>query len=125
MAGTAFAHSKYTDEFKQHFSMCKNFSEKKFNVSYNSNSTYEIKGYAPDGSGNCIYVETNEWLRGKNVTTCHFSPKQLQEYYYAMMTPDQKHSSDVNGMPVVGAHEEVVFLKYFNNQKVCKTESSR
>ncbi len=115
------AGSKYSDEFKKNFSQCTPYTEKKYNVSYNSNSTYEIKGYMQDGSERCIYVETNEWLRGKNVTTCLFSPKQLQEYLNAMITPDTKHSANIGAMPVVGGHEEVVFLKYFNNPEVCKT----
>lgn len=118
----ASAKSKYSDEFKYNFIMCRNFSESKYNTAYNSNSTYEIKGFAPDGSGKCVYVETHSWLRGTNVITCYFDSKQMQEYYNAMLNPDKKASVLVKGMPVVGQNEEVVFLKFFNNPKVCITK---
>lgn len=119
------AGSKYSDEFKKNFSICKPFSESKFNISYNSKSSYEIKGFIPDGSERCIYVETNEWLRGKNTTTCMFSPKQREEYFNSMLTPDAKHSATIGAMPVVGSHEDIVFLKYFNDPKVCNTVSEK
>lgn len=119
----AHANSKYSQEFIKNFYICKPFSETKYNIAYNSNSTYEIKGSAPDGSGKCIYVETNSWLRGSNVTTCYFEAKQIEEYYFAMLNPDKKASVMVKGMPVVGKNEEVVFLKYFNNPKVCQTKA--
>lgn len=118
-ASPASASSKYSKEFVESFAFCKMFKESKYNPAYNSKSTYEINGYKPDGT--CEYVETNEWLKGKNITTCHFSYAQVQEYSRAMMFPNEKHSSDVNGMAVVGGHEEVVFLKYFNMPSVCKT----
>ena len=40
-----------------------------------------------------------------------------------MINPDAQGSELVKGMPVVGNNEKVVFLKYFNNPEVCKTES--
>jgi len=123
-APSAAAKSKYTNNFIQHFGICRNYSESTYNTAYNSKSTYEIKGYAPDGSGKCIYVETNEWLKGKNVTTCYFDEKQLQHYYSAMLNPDAQGSELIKGMPVVGNNEKVVFLKYFNNPAVCQTQST-
>lgn len=122
-APKAEAKSKYSPEFIQNFYMCKPFSESSFNTAYNSNSTYEIKGSAPDGSGKCIYVETNRWLRGANVTTCYFETKQINEYYQAMLNPDIKGSVLVKGMPVVGKNEDVVYLKFFNNPDICQTVS--
>ena len=124
-APKAKAASKYSQEFIQNFYLCRAFSESKYNVAYNSNSTYEIKGYAPDCSGKCVYVETNRWQRGANVTTCYFNQKQIQEYYTAMINPDIKGSVLVKGMPVVGKNEEVVFLQYFNNPEVCITKTIR
>lgn len=124
-APKAKAASKYSQEFIQNFYLCRAFSESKYNVAYNSNSTYEIKGYAPDGSGKCVYVETNRWQRGANITTCYFNQKQIQEYYTAMINPDIKGSVLVKGMPVVGKNEEVVFLQYFNNPEVCITKTIR
>ena len=124
-APKAKAASKYSQEFIQNFYLCRAFSESKYNVAYNSNSTYEIKGYATDGSGKCVYVETNRWQRGANITTCYFNQKQIQEYYTAMINPDIKGSVLVKGMPVVGKNEEVVFLQYFNNPEVCITKSIR
>ncbi len=121
-SGMAFAHSKYSEEFKQNFSICKPFSESKFNLEYNSNNTYEIKGFAPDGSGNCIYVETNEWKRGKYITTCSFSPAQQKEFLNAMIYPDVKTSVQINGMAFVDSNEKAVYLKYYNNLSVCRTE---
>ena len=38
-----------------------------------------------------------------------------------MMSPDKQGSVLVKGMPVVGKNEDVVFLKFFNNPKVCNT----
>lgn len=122
-APSAAAKSKYTHNFIQHFNICRNYTESAYNTAYNSRSTYEIKGYAPDGSGKCIYIETHEWLKGKNITTCYFDEKQLQHYYSAMINPDVQGSELIKGMPVVGNNEKVVFLKYFNNPEVCKTES--
>ena len=122
-APSAAAKSKYTPQFIQNFIQCRAFSESKLNVAYNSKSTYEIKGFAPDGSGKCVYVETNEWLRGYNKTTCYFDPKQMQEYHSAMLNPDIKGSVLIKGMPVVGNNEEVVYLKFFNNSQVCQTKS--
>lgn len=122
-APSAAAKSKYSQTFIQHFYICQNYTEATYNTAYNSRSSYEIKGYAPDGSGKCIYVETHEWLKGKNITTCYFNEKQLQHYYSAMINPDAQGSELVKGMPVVGNNEKVVFLKYFNNPEVCKTES--
>lgn len=122
-APKANAISKYSPDFIKNFIMCKKFSESKYNVAYNSQSTYEIKGFDPQGSGKCIYVETNTWLRGSNVTTCYFDEKQLEEYYNAMINPDIKGSVLVKGMPVVGNNEEVVFLKYFNNPEICQTKA--
>ena len=124
-APSAAAKSKYTQQFITNFISCRPFTETKYNTAYNSNSTYEIKGFAPDGSGKCVYVETNTWLRGSNVTTCYFDSKQMKEYYTAMLNPDKKASVLVKGMPVVGQNEEVVFLKYFNNPKVCHTQTIR
>lgn len=120
-APKAQAKSKYTQEFIQHFYLCNPYKESVFNTAYNSQSTYEIQGYTRDGSEKCIYVETNSWLRGSNVTTCQFDNKQLREYHTAMLNPDAKGSVLVKGMPVVGKNEEVVFLKFFNNPKVCNT----
>lgn len=122
-APKANAGSKYSQTFIQNFYQCKPYSESKFNTAYNSNSTYEIKGFAPDGSGKCIYVETHRWLRGTNVTTCYFDNKNHKEYLSAMMNPDKQGSVLVNGMPVVGKNEDVTYLKYFNNSKVCITKS--
>ena len=119
----ADAKSKYTQEFIQNFYICKPFVESKYNPAYNSNATYEIKGYAQDGSGKCIYEETNRWLKGANVTTCYFEPKQIQEYYLAMLSPDIQGSVLVKGMPVVGNNEDVTFLKYFNDPKTCQTRA--
>lgn len=119
----AEAKSKYTQEFIQHFYQCKPYKETKFNTAYNSQSTYEIKGYTPDGSGKCIYVETNAWLKGTNITTCYFDTKNHREYFNAMIAPDKQGSVLVKGMPVVGKNEEVTYLKYFNNPKVCRTQS--
>ena len=118
------AGSKYSDNFKKHFSQCLPYKESKYNVIYNANSTYEIKGYMPDGSERCVYVETNVWMKGKNTTTCLFSPPQLQEYYNAMLNPDIKHSVTIGAMPIVDAHEEAVYLKYYNDPKVCSTVGS-
>ena len=120
-APKAEAKSKYSQKFIQNFYQCIPYSESKFNTAYNSNSTYEIKGYAPDGSGKCIYVETNSWLRGTNVTTCYFDTKKQREYLNAMLNPDKQGSVLVNGMPVVGKNEDVTYLKYFNDPKVCRT----
>lgn len=122
-APSAAAKSKYTPAFIQHFVICRNYSESKFNTAYNSKSTYEIKGFAPDGSGKCVYVETHTWQRGTSVITCYFSPKQMDEYYKAMINPDIQGSVLVKGMPVVGQNEEVTFLKYFNDPKTCQTQS--
>ena len=120
-APKAEAKSKYSQKFIQNFYQCIPYSESKFNTAYNSNSTYEIKGYAPDGSGKCIYVETNSWLRGTNVTTCYFDTKKQREYLNAMLNPDKQGSVLVNGMPVVVKNEDVTYLKYFNDPKVCRT----
>lgn len=120
-APKAEAKSKYSQEFIRNFYMCIPYRESVFNTAYNAQSTYEIQGYTRDGSEKCIYVETNSWLRGSNVTTCHFDGKQVREYYAAMINPDAKGSVLVKGMPVVGKNEEVVFLKFFNNPQVCKT----
>lgn len=120
-ASPAQAKSKYSQDFIKNFAFCTKFKETKYNSAYNSNSTYEIQGYQPDGS--CVYVETNEWLKGKNITTCRFSYAQQQEYLKGMIYPDEKYSAEVKGMAVVGGHEEVVFLKYFNMPVVCKTEA--
>ena len=116
-----FAVSKYSQEFIRHFSVCKNYKETKYNTAYNSHDTYEIKGYAPDGSGRCIYVETNEWQRGKYVTTCMFTPKEQEEYFRAMLNPDVKTSVLIKGMAFVDANEKAVYLKYYNNPKVCQS----
>ena len=117
----ALAKSKYSQNFIKHFAMCKSYTESKYNVAYNSHDTYEIKGYAPDGSGKCIYVETNSWQRGTYVTTCMFSQKQQEEYYRAMLNPDVKTSVLIKGMAFVDANEKAVYLKYYNNPKVCKS----
>lgn len=122
-APSAAAKSKYTSSFIQHFVICRPFSESKFNTAYNSKSTYEIKGYAPDGSGKCVYMETHTWQRGTNIVTCYFTQKQIDDYYKAMINPDIQGSVLVKGMPVVGQNEEVTFLKYFNDPKVCVTRS--
>ena len=122
VSGAVQAKSKYTQEFIKYFSVCRPYTEAKYNVAYNSHDTYTIKGYAPDGSGRCIYVETNEWQRGKYVTTCLFSPKEHQEYFRAMLNPDVKTSVLIKGMAFVDAHENAVYLKYYNNPKVCRTE---
>lgn len=122
-APAAHSASKYTPQFIMNFAMCRAFSESKYNIAYNSNSTYEIKGYAPDGSGKCVYVETHRWQRGTNVTTCYFSDKQIREFYNAMINPDIQGSVLVKGMPVVGRNEEVVFLKFFNDPKTCITKA--
>lgn len=124
-APKAEAKSKYTPQFIQHFYLCQTFSESQYNIAYNAQSTYEILGYAKDGSEKCIYRETNTWLRGSNITTCRFSEKQKNEYHKAMLTPDIKGSVLVKGMPVVGKNEDVVYLKFFNNPKVCKTVAKR
>ena len=116
-----FAASKYSQDFIRHFSVCQSYKESKYNVAYNSQDTYEIKGYAPDGSGKCIYVETNSWQRGTYVTTCMFSQKQQEEYFRAMLNPDIKTSVTIKGMAFVDAHENAVYLKYYNNPKVCRT----
>lgn len=123
-APSAAAKSKYTANFIQNFIVCRQYQESTYNTAYNAKSTYEIKGYAPDGSGKCIYVETHVWLRGQNVTTCYFDEKQMQDYYSAMLNPDIQGSELVKGMPVVGNNEKVVFLKYFNNPQVCQTKST-
>ncbi len=120
-APKAQAKSKYSQAFIQNFYQCTPYKESKFNTAYNSNSTYEIKGFAPDGSGKCIYVETNSWLRGTNVTTCYFDTKKQHEYLNAMLDPDKQGSVLVKGMPVVGKNEDVTYLKYFNDPKVCQT----
>jgi len=122
-APSVAAKSKYSASFIQNFIVCRPYQESVYNTAYNSRSTYEIKGYAPDGSGKCIYVEKHIWLRGENVTTCYFDEKQMQDYYSAMLNPDIQGSELVKGMPVVGNNEKVVFLKYFNNQQVCQTKS--
>ena len=116
-----FAASKYSQNFIRHFILCQSYKEAKYNVAYNSHDTYEIKGYAPDGSGKCIYVETNSWQRGTYVTTCMFSQKQREEYYRAMLNPDVKTSVLIKGMAFVDANEKAVYLKYYNNPKVCKS----
>ena len=116
------AKSKYTKNFIRHFSQCRAFSESKYNMAYNSKDTYQIVGYAKDGSGKCIYVETNEWLRGKYITTCQFSTKQHTEYYKAMLNPDIKTSVLIRGMAFVDANENAVYLKYYNNPEVCTTK---
>lgn len=120
-APKAEAKSKYSQQFIQSFYQCTPYSETTYNTAYNSNSTYEIKGYAPDGSGKCVYVETNRWMRGANVTTCYFDEKNQKEYSNAMLEPDKQGSVLVKGMPVVGKNEDVVFLKFFNNPQVCQT----
>lgn len=122
-APSAAAKSQYSNNFIQHFSICRPYIEEKYNTAYNAKSTYEIKGYARDGSGKCIYVETHQWLKGYNVTTCYFDEKQKQDYYMAMLNPDIQGSELVKGMPVVGNNEKVVFLKYYNNPQVCQTKS--
>ena len=122
-APKAEAKSKYSQTFIQNFYQCKPYSESKYNTAYNSNSTYEIKGYAQDGSGKCIYVETNRWLRGTNITTCYFDSKNQREYLNAMFEPDKQASVLVKGMPVVGKNEDVTYLKYFNDPKVCETKA--
>ena len=122
-APKAEAKSKYSRNFIQHFYQCIPYRESKFNTAYNSNSTYEIKGFAPDGSGKCVYVETNRWLRGTNVTTCYFDTKSRREYFNAMINPDKQGSVLVKGMPVVGKNEDVTYLKYFNDPKVCITRA--
>lgn len=116
------AKSKYTRDFIRHFSQCIPFSESKYNVAYNSQDTYEIVGYARDGSGKCIYVETNSWDRGTFVTTCSFEPKQHNEYYAAMLNPDVKKSVLIKGMAFIDANENAVYLKYYNNPSVCTTK---
>lgn len=120
---SCFAKSKYSQEFIKHFAQCRDFSETKYNVIYNSHDTYEIKGYTPDGSGKCIYVETNQWQRGKQTTTCQFLPPQHQEYFYAMLNPDIKTSVTIKGMAFVDANEKAVYLKYFNMPDVCTTKA--
>lgn len=118
----ACAKSKYSQDFIRHFSVCSPYKESSFNVSYNSNDTYEIKGLAPDGSGKCVYVETNQWQRGKFVTTCMFDEKQKEEYFRAMLNPDVKTTVFIRGMAFVNANEKAVYLKYYNNADVCKTQ---
>ncbi len=118
----ALAKSKYSQNFIKHFAMCKSYTESKYNVAYNSHDTYQIKGFAPDGSGKCVYVETNEWQRGKYITTCSFLPQQHQEYYYSMLNPDEKTSVVIKGMAFVDANEKAVYLKYYNTPSVCQTE---
>lgn len=122
-APSAAAKSKYSANFIQNFIVCRQYQESNYNTAYNSKSTYEIKGYAPDGSGKCIYTEKHVWLKGENITTCYFDEKQMQEYYSAMLNPDIQGSELVRGMPIVGNNEKVVFLKYFNNPQVCQTKS--
>lgn len=117
-----FAASKYSREFIQHFALCRPFSESKYNTAYNSRDTYEIKGYTPDGTGKCIYVETNSWQRATYVTTCRFLPPQHEEYFNAMLNPDVKTSVLIKGMAFVDANEKAVYLKYYNNPAVCTTE---
>lgn len=117
-----YAKSKYTKNFINHFSQCKTFSESKYNMAYNSKDTYQILGYAKDGSGKCVYVETNEWLRGRYITTCQFDTKQHKEYYNAMLNPDIKTSVLIKGMAFVDANEKAVYLKYYNNPQVCTTK---
>lgn len=117
-----YAKSKYSKEFIQNFSLCKPFSESRYNVSYHAQSTYEIKGYASDGSGRCVYVETNKWDRGTNTTTCYLNEKQHKEYFNAMTNPDSRYTVELRGMPIVGKREEVVYLKYFNEPTVCQTK---
>ena len=124
-ASSVEAKSRYSQDFIRHFYQCKPYRESTFNTAYNSNSTYEIKGFAPDGSGKCVYVETNSWMRGSNVTTCYFDEKNQKEYFNAMMSPDKQGSVLVKGMPVVGKNEDVVFLKFFNNSKVCNTVGNK
>lgn len=121
----ANAASKYDQDFIKNFIICKNYTQTKYNIAYNSQDTYRIKGYAPDGSGKCVYEETNQWLRGTNTTTCYFDNKQLKDYYAAMLNPDIKASVMVKGMPFVGKNEDVVYIKYFNDPKVCTTKSNR
>ena len=123
LAPKAEAKSKYSQQFIQSFYQCKPYRESTFNTAYNSNSIYEIKGFAPDGSGKCIYVETNSWMRGTNVTTCYFDEKSQREYFNAMMTPDKQGSVLVKEMPVVGKNEDVTYLKYFNNPQICTTKA--
>lgn len=121
-ADCAFAVSKYTQEFIKHFALCREYAESKYNIAYNSHDTYEIKGYTPDGTGKCIYVETNQWQRGTYVTTCRFLPPQHEEYFNAMLNPDKKTSVLIKGMAFVDANEKAVYLKYYNMPSVCTTE---
>ena len=120
-----YAKSKYTKNFIRNFSTCQPFTEARRNIAYNSIDTYEIVGYMRDGSGRCTYVETNEWLRGKFITTCNFEPKQHNEYYSAMLNPDVKKSVLIRGMAFVDANENAVYLKYYNMPSVCTTKRVR
>ena len=49
------------------------------------------------------------------------SQKQQEEYYRAMLNPDVKTSVLIKGMAFVDANEKAVYLKYYNNPKVCKS----
>ncbi len=122
-ASSVEAKSRYSQDFIRHFSQCIPYKESSYNVSYNSHDTYEIKGYNPDGSGRCVYVETNVWDRGSFVTTCMFSPKQQEEYFRAMLNPDVKTSVSIKGMAFVNSNEKAVYLKYYNNPAVCQTQT--
>ena len=125
LPNSAIAKSKYTKNFIRHFHQCRAFSESKYNMEYNSKDTYQIAGFARDGSGKCIYIETNEWLRGKYTTTCQFDTKQHMEYYNAMLNPNQKTSVLIRGMAFVDANEKAVYLKYYNNPQVCTTKQTK
>ena len=123
LSGTvSHAKSKYSDEFIAKFTYCQAYSESKYNVIYNSDDTYTIKGYVPDGTETCIYEETNSWDKGTYQTTCKFEPKQHEEYLNAMRNPDVKTSVTIKGMAFVDANENAVYLKYYNNPNVCTTK---